>query len=205
VIDTELVSSVISRLHNGKAPDIAGLTTEHLSHSHPSVSVVLCKLFKIIMLRGYVPAGFKYAYIVPVPKLKDFRVKSMSYDDFRGIAITPIIFKVFEHCVLDRFKHFFFSSGAQFGFKKGLGCRNAIYTVRKIVDKLIDSGNIVSICAIDLTKAFDKVNHNSLYIKPGADPGILEKKGAGKGAKPRTERQRRERRRGVWGPSPRKF
>jgi len=30
VISTELVSSAISRLHGGKAPDIAGLTSEHL-------------------------------------------------------------------------------------------------------------------------------------------------------------------------------
>jgi len=86
----------------------------------------------------------------------------MSYDDFRGIAISSIISKVFEHCVLDRFK---LSSDAQVGFEKSVGCRNAIYTVRKIVDKLIDGGNTVSICAIDLTKAFDKVDHSSLYIK----------------------------------------
>jgi len=32
----------------------------------------------------------------------------------------------------------------------------------------------------------------------GADPGILER-GPDKGAKPRTERRRRDRRRGVWG------
>jgi len=35
----------------------------------------------------------------------------------------------------------------------------------------------------------------------GADPGILER-GGGKGAKPRTERRRRERRRANWGPPP---
>jgi len=37
IIDTELVSSVISRLHNGKAPDIAGLSAEHLYYSHPAL------------------------------------------------------------------------------------------------------------------------------------------------------------------------
>jgi len=36
-------------------------------------------------------------------------------------------------------------------------------------------------------------------MRPGADPGILER-GPGKGAKPRTER-----RRGVWGPPPENF
>ena len=37
--------------------------------------------------------------------------------------------------------------------------------VRTIVDKIIAGGNTVSIGAIDLTKAFDKVNRNSLFIK----------------------------------------
>jgi len=43
--DTELVSSVISRLHSGKAPDVVGLSAEHLLHSHPSVSVILYIIF----------------------------------------------------------------------------------------------------------------------------------------------------------------
>ena len=42
---------------------------------------------------------------------------------------------------------------------------NKIYTVRKIVDKFVSAGNTVNLCAIDLSKAFDKVNHNALYIK----------------------------------------
>ena len=84
---TELVSCVISRLHNGKAPDITGLSAEHLAYSHPALSVLLCKLFRIILHSSYIPTGFKYGYIVPIPMLKESRVKSLSCDDFRGIAI----------------------------------------------------------------------------------------------------------------------
>jgi len=29
----------------------------------------------------------------------------------------------------------------------------------------VDKGNTVNLCAIDLSKAFDKANHNALYIK----------------------------------------
>ena len=43
--------------------------------------------------------------------------------------------------------------------------RNAIYTVRTIVDRIVEGGDTVNICAIDLTKAFDKVNHSSLFMK----------------------------------------
>jgi len=115
-IDTELVSSVISRLHTGKAPDIAGLTSEHLLYSHPSVPVLLCKIFKLIIQRKCVPEGFTHSYIVPIPKIKDSRIKSMTCDDFRGIAISPLISKVFEHSILDRFSTYFTSCDAQYGF-----------------------------------------------------------------------------------------
>jgi len=90
-IDTELVSNVIARLHCGKAPDIVGLTAEHRLNSHPSLSVVLCKLFKLIISHKYVPTGFHSNYIVHVPKVKKCHSRSMTCDDFRGIAISPVV------------------------------------------------------------------------------------------------------------------
>jgi len=45
--DTELVSKVVSELHQGKAPDIVGLTGEHLQFCHCSVLVLLTKLFQL--------------------------------------------------------------------------------------------------------------------------------------------------------------
>ena len=53
----------------------------------------------------------------------------------------------------------------QFGFRKGVGCSHAIYTVRNIVDQCVLRGSSVNLCAIDLSKAFDKVNHYALLIK----------------------------------------
>jgi len=125
-IHIELVSNVILRLHRGKAADVTGLTSEHLIYSHPSIAVVLSKLFQLVMLYGHVPSGFRHSYIVPVPKIKDCRTKSIACNDFRCIAISPILFQVFEHCILDRFHTWFSSCDTQFGFKKGSGCRNAI-------------------------------------------------------------------------------
>jgi len=100
-------------------------------------------------------------------------INSMTYDDFRGITISPVISKFFEHCtMLEKFRYYgtdcytpeiivcqvFLSSGDnQFGFKKGLGCRNAIFTARNIVDQYIKGGNTANLCAIDLSKAFDKI------------------------------------------------
>jgi len=109
-----------------------------------------------------VPSGFRHSYVVPVPKVRVHRSRKMTCDDFRGIAINPIIFKVFEYCTLDRFKQHFSSGSSQFGFKKGFGCRNAVYKVRSVVKRTNSVGRTANICAIDLTKAFDNVNHCAL-------------------------------------------
>ena len=85
--------------------------------------------------------------------------------EFRGIAISSIISKVFEYCFLDRCESLFGSSENQFGFKKNTGCSNAIFSVRKTAENYVNGGSTVNLCAIDLSKAFDKVNHHALFIK----------------------------------------
>ena len=164
-VDTELVSSVVSDLAHGKAVDINGLTAEHLHYCHPSLCVILSKMFQLMLLCSYVPDGFRFNYIVPIPKSNQCSNKALTCDDFRGIAISPIISKVFEHCVLKRFQSLFSTSKNQFGFKKGTSCSHAIRVVRCTVDNIMRGGNTANLCAIDLSKAFDKVNHFALYLK----------------------------------------
>jgi len=68
IFDTEIVSKVMLDLNCGKAPDINGLTAEHLLRSHPILPIILSKLFQLIMLHKSVPTGFDYSYIVSLPK-----------------------------------------------------------------------------------------------------------------------------------------
>ena len=96
---------------------------------------------------------------------EDTRSKAMTCDDFRGIAISSAISKVFEYCFLECFQSLLVTEKNQFGFKKGISCSHAIYTVREFVDRHVLIGCTVNLCAIDLSKAFDKVNHNALFIK----------------------------------------
>ena len=48
-IDVELVEAVINKLERGKAADIHGLSAEHLLFCNPIISVVLAKLFELII------------------------------------------------------------------------------------------------------------------------------------------------------------
>ena len=49
--------------------------------------------------------------------------------------------------------------------KKGFSCGHAIYSVRKVVEHYVSGGSTVNVCLLDLSKAFDKMNHYAMYIK----------------------------------------
>ena len=59
------------------------------------------------------------------------------------------------------------TSDNQFGFKKGVSCSHAIHSVCKFIDRHVVAGSTVNLCAVDLSKSFDKVNHhaNAMFIK----------------------------------------
>jgi hypothetical protein len=118
-----------------------------------------------MLMSGHVPDSFGLCYTVPIPKVKDTRTRALKVDDFRGIGISSILSKIFEHCTVDRFQSFLHTADNQFGFKRGAGCRDAVYAVRRLVDHFVDGGSTVNICSIDLSKAFDKVNHHALLLK----------------------------------------
>jgi len=50
----------------------------------------------------------------------------MTCDDFRGIAIIPVLCKIFEHCFLDKFQSLLSTEDNQSGFKKAMSCSSAI-------------------------------------------------------------------------------
>jgi hypothetical protein len=118
------------------------------------------------MRSGYVPTQFGLSYTVPLLKGSLIsRSKNLSCDDFRGISISSVLSKIFEHCILNRFDMYLHTSDKQFGFKKAVGCSHAIYIVRSVVNHYVANGSTVNLCALDVSKAFDKMNHCGLFIQ----------------------------------------
>jgi len=62
-------------------------------------------------------------------------------------------------------QNFFVTSDNQFGFKQGLSTSHAIYTVRHTVEFYTARSSTVNLCAIDISKAFDRMNHHGLFLK----------------------------------------
>ena len=68
-------------------------------------------------------------------------------------------------CLAELFSDYLQTSDLQFGFKKQLGCSNAIYALSSVIEFFTKNSSTITACFLDLSKAFDKVNHYALYLK----------------------------------------
>ena len=70
--------------------------------------------------------------------------------------------KIFELCVLDRYSDYFGTSDHHFGFKKHTSCSHVVYSERNVIDHYVSNGGSA---LLDLSKAFDRMNHYVLFTK----------------------------------------
>ena len=113
---------------------------------------------------SHVPDDFGIGITIPLLKA-DFGGSVTTSESYRSITIMPIISKLFELILVKILDPYLQSCETQFGFKKGNSCSHAIYSVRKIVDYFTSQNSTVNICALDISKAFDKVSHIKLFMK----------------------------------------
>ena len=146
-VKVELVDPAIRNLKLGRAAGPDAICAEHLLYSHPLLCVLLSLLFCLIFKYNYVPASFGIGMIIPLLKADncDFTVA----DIYRAISVSSYVSKVFELCLSSMFDEWLGSDELQFGFKKGRGCRDAIYTLRGIVNHINTNGSTAVLCALE--------------------------------------------------------
>lgn len=160
-INVELVDQCLQRLKKGKACGPDDLCAEHLQYAHPALILHLKILFKLIMLHGFVPNSFGIG--ISVPLIKDKAGNINSVDNYRAITLSAIISKLFETVLLSICGYALETDSLQFGFKDGVGCADAIFTLKSTLEYFVDRGSSVYIASLDISKAFDRVNHYKLY------------------------------------------
>jgi len=82
-----------------------------------------------------------------------------SSENYRGITLSPVISKLFFELVLmEMVGDKLTSSPLQFGFKANSSCSHAILTLRMLVKHFYSTGSTHTLCSLDISKAFDRVD-----------------------------------------------
>jgi hypothetical protein len=86
-------------------------------------------------------------------------------ENYRPITLLPILYKLFSRMTRSRISSFLEKAQCpdQAGFRSGFGVEDHLLSIVLLVEKSAEFRNPLWICAIDFKKAFDTVDHPSLF------------------------------------------
>ena len=131
----------------------------------PTILPVLVEIFNESIKNGIFPNTMKLAEVIPLYKGKERYIES----HYRPISLLTTISKLLEKIVCKRVYDFLNKTGqinpSQYGFRAHHSCDNAInHLVGKVVKNLENKNDTVALF-LDLSKAFDTLEHKIVLSK----------------------------------------
>ena len=159
----DLVKTAVKKLKPDKS-DVTGNFTSDCLKAAPEIFFEnLSELFKTSLSHGYFSHDLLVCALSPI--VKDSNGDISSSKNYRGIAISSLILKVFDNCILLLFGSFLSNDVLQFGFQKGCSTVQCTWAVQETISNYLRKGSEVYCCLLDFSKAFDKVNFKQLFEK----------------------------------------
>ena len=159
---SEEVIQIVKEFENGKSSDLPLVVVKRC------ISLIaghLSCFYNNFMKIGVFPKVLKLGKITPVFKKGDAQL----LDNYRPISIIPLFGKIFEKIIYKRLYSFCLANGViydkQFGFREHHSTGHAInYSINKITCEIQNKNHVIGIF-LDLSKAFDTIDHCKMLSK----------------------------------------
>ena len=85
--------------------------------------------------------------------------------NYRGIALSSLLAKLFDHCITGNQYDSLRSDDLQFAYKSKISAIHCVNSVNETVKYYINNSGKAYVCTMDASKAFDRVNLLTLFKK----------------------------------------
>ena len=161
-ITTQDVMCIISKLPNKKSTGYDEISTETIKILSAVISPTLSLIINKCILNGTVPDEMKVSKIKPLFKKGNVTL----LNNYRPISLLPCVSKIFERVLFNQLYEYFdrndLLTQQQYGFRKNHSTEFAAMELIDRVANLLELGKIPFNLYIELSKAFDVLNHDKL-------------------------------------------
>ena len=166
--DVDLVNQSVVRkavnnikLHNNDP--IFTFNSSCIKRAPSSLFQHLSLMMKCFLIHGHVSQVLLLATMVPL--IKNKLDDSETSDNYRSIALSSVILKIFDWIVLLLFGENLGFDDLQFSYQQNCSTTMCTWLMVESTNYFLRNGSNVYSCFMDMRKAFDTVQHSKLFQK----------------------------------------
>lgn len=156
------VWQAVKQMKENKAVGVDGIPAEFWKTMGDRGMEELVGLCQEMYEEGKWPEDFTRLVLIPIPKKEN----AEECGDYRTVSLICHASKIMLKVLTKRLeaKAGTFLSSGQFGFRSGVGTRDAIAVMRMMCERGMEHGQDLYICFVDFEKAFDRVRWDKLML-----------------------------------------
>lgn len=159
------INKAIKKLARYKAPGNDGIPNEIWRASMAEFKEELLYSLNQILQKEIIPENWSETVIVPLFKKNNPELP----ENYRPVSLANTVLKLFTIMVGERLNNWNSKtkviSDYQAAYKKGNGCMNHVFILNSALQYNVNRGKKVYALFVDLSQAFDTVNHAILWEK----------------------------------------
>ena len=162
-VSSEEVKKVIKSLNKKKAAISACIPVKILVDSIDTYLPVLTDIINNSIRNGTFPDKLKLAEVTPIFK----KVDPFDITNYRPVSLLSHVSKVYERIIFNQISAYFepLFSTLLTGFRKNRSTQHSLLKMLELWKEALDQRKSVSAIFMDLSKAFDTINHDLLLAK----------------------------------------
>ena len=164
-ITEETIINIIDKLKSKNSQNHDGLSSKHLKVIKHETSKAITLIVNQSLNTGIFPDKLKCAKVIPIYKKGD----NTKLDNYRPISILPTVSNTLEWVIFDQLYAYFHQNNllysSQYGFKRKHSTELAVLELVDRITQELDKGHKPINIFLDLSNAFDTLDHNILLHK----------------------------------------
>ena len=162
-VDEEFVNKQIGRLNVKKATGHDGISSKILNLARPVIVKPITNLINLTIEYSKFPDNAKKAMVTPLHK----KNSNLDEENYRPVSILPVISKIYERAINEQVCIFFSQHFNTYlsAFRPVYECQSTLLRIIEDWKQALDENKYVAAILMDLSKAFDCLPHDLLFLK----------------------------------------